>query len=334
MTLIVGLRGIGKSYLAADSRVTNVVTGNSKDDVSKWTGFGKQDACVVAGNALMAAFVCEELRQLAGPDPTYEKVKQVFDTKLKSVAKRFNTTTGNYASCVIMLAGYRSSEKDTFDAAKIGEVMAAGVKRRDEGITVHQSIDKEIIKGMSYTMTMAEILGKQVGKGTRVTVGLPRSELTAYEVKIQGDGIEVVTTEADTFEALIYGADTAVRRLELPIDRISDIFFRDVSNQKGETIIQIDGIHFIAFINGTIKERGYNNVGGNVIPILVTPTSVMISSGTVGRIDLRTGKPEVLNEVKVISGKMHFKDKVGDFKPYRTLQDIKESSGLSLDHQI
>lgn len=336
MTLIVGLRGINKSYLAADSRVTNRETGDHRDDVSKWINFGRFATCVVAGNALMAAYICEGVLAIAGEEPTYQQVKMVFDRDLESLSRQFNQITGKFESCVIILAGYQLDAKDSFDMGKIGMAMGASVQKAD-GKTVMQSIDPEIIKAMQTVFNEQGRKGwnkEGVGRGTRATVDKPKSEVTAYDINLDGNGVNIDVKEADTYEALIYGADTATNRLELPTETISEIYFRDTKGMNSLDIIATDGIYFVAFINETITTRNYTNVGGNVVPLYVTPQLHGFATGKVGRIDPKTGKPEILNDIEVIDGQMHYKDTDGKLKPYRSLLDLKAESGLSSELQL
>ena len=336
MTLIVGLRGVNKSYLAADSRLTNTATGEYSDDVSKWMNFGKLATCVVAGNAAMAAFICEAVLAIAGIEPSYQDVKTIFDRDLENLAKQFNVTTGKYTSCVIMLAGYRTDAKDSFDMGKIGMAMGASVQKAG-GKTVQQSIDPEIIKAMDSVFKDArpEDWAKGgIGRGVRATINRPKSEITAYDVQLDGSGVHIRTAEADTYEALIYGADTATNKLELPAEITSEIFFRDVKGMDMYDVLSLDGVYFVAFINDTIKQRRYTNVGGNIISLFITPELHGFASGQAGMIDPKTGQSIILNDIEVIDGKMHYKDKDGAFMPYRSLLDIKTEAGFSDDLQL
>jgi hypothetical protein len=310
--------------------------GATSDDVSKWKAFGRHAVIVVAGNALLAAYICDGiLAKLPQPDDrSYNEVKAVFESDLEEISRQFNVDTGRYTHCTIMLSGYDLDSKDDVDAAKLGEVMAAGVKAKGDGVSVQQNIDAEIIKGMSYQMTMAELMHKPLGVGDRVTINRPKSELTAYEIVIDQAGVHIQKTEADTFEALIYGADTAVNKLELPTETISNIYFRDISGQNAAEVMTGDGIHLIAFIKTTIEQRNYTNVGGNVVPLLITPELTAVGSGQVGRLNLRTKKVDLVGDIEVRNGKLHYKDYDGTYKPFRSLKDIRQQAGLTQEFQI
>jgi hypothetical protein len=218
---------------------------------------------------------------------------------------------------------------------RIGRVLGAGVQSGN-GVSVGQSVDPEIIKSVSYMTTVAQIIGRRspLGPGTRVNVNRQKSELTAYQVELQQAGVDVTVTEADTFEALIYGADTAVNKLELPDDVIADIYFRDISGQDSISMIMADGVRFVAFINETIRTRGYTTVGGNIIPLYITPDLSGFADGEYGRLNLDTRQVESVGSTKVISGRLHYKDTDGTFKPYRSLLDIRAASDLSDEMQV
>jgi hypothetical protein len=329
MTLIAGLRGAGKSYLVADSRATSTGNNSSKDDVLKRINLGNHAVCVVTGNALMAVYVCNTVLAGLPDDPSYAEVKRVFDNGLERITKEFKNKTGLHTSSVIMLAGYRHDEMESLDAGKLGEVMAAGAKKQGRQTADNQKVDVEILRSMHYATTMSELLGQQATPGSRITVNGPKSELTAYAIHTTPNGVEIDVTEADTFEALICDANTAVNKLVLPADRILDIYFRDTSGQNADQVMQIDGIHVIDFVNSIIEKHEYKYVGGNVISLLITPETSVFTTGGVGRIDPKSGKPEIIDAVKIIKGTLHYKDADGQYKPYRSLKDIKEASGLS-----
>lgn len=336
MTLIVGVRGIRKSYLAADSRVTNTADNTIRDNVSKWQAMGRYSACVFAGNALLAAYLIDAVLGATGDEPSYAQVKSTFDTRLEDFAKQFNHETGYFRRCVVMLSGYDRDKQDDFDAVKMGKIWGAGVKKYGEGQTVRQSVDPEIIKSMRYAFSMAEILHKPTGPqaGDRLSVNYPKSELTAYEVDISSSGVHIDTITADTYEALIFGMDTATNKLELPEEVISDLYFREVNNADVASHLQMDAIHFVSFINEVTRRRHYRGVGGNIISIVITPDWASLPSGQVERLDLRSQKKKLMNDIKVIGHKLCYRDKEGNYQPYISLRELKSENALTSEMDL
>lgn len=328
MTLIVGLRGIGKSYVAADSRVT-MSDGTYKDDFAKHVRYGRFSISVAAGHAGLAAYVSEEVLKKLKEEPTHNNVKHLFDTELEQIAKEYVAKTGRYSGCVIMLCGYDKTNKEEFDAARIGDILAAEAKRQGEDRIINLSVDHEILRAIEGATASGS-----VGVGDIITIDSPRSELVAYDIQTNSAGVSISKTQAATFEALIYGADTVTNKLELSNDRIADIYFRDVNGKDARTIMQLDTIQFIDFINQTIQQRGYTNVGGGIVPFMVTSGMTAFMSGTVGKINLTTGETEIVNVIKVIDGRIHYQDADGQYKPYRTLSDINQEAGLASDLSI
>jgi len=228
MTLIAGIRGIGKCFIAADSRETRTLpdgTIEHRDDVRKWMNYGKGAVSACAGDANLAAFLTTQIASTVGETPTYMEVKQVFDERLEEFAIEFNKKTGRYCSCTMMLTGFNMAEKDTFDGGRLGEVMAGEIVNSPDGTPFQQYIDKDIIHAMHYALTKAEAMGTQVGLGTAVLTSRPKSELTGYKIGIRHDGVVIDIDEADNYQALFYGADSATNRIDLPNDMLSRIYF-------------------------------------------------------------------------------------------------------------
>ena len=335
MTLIVGLRGIGKSYLAADSRATIKQTGETRDDATKWQAIGKQAVVVAAGDAQLAAYICDQIISgFKDPDTTsFNEVKMKFEQELKELAIKFNKDTNRFCHCTLMLAGYDKTQKEDVDAAVLGEIMSADIVANSGGRAVNQSIDPEIIKAMSTRLATAQLQNKPLGRGDRVTINRPKSELRAYYVDVSAGGVNIKQTAADTFDALIFGADTAVNKLELPKEIISNIYFRNMSGQTAKEIITGDGIYLIAFIKSAIDQRGYKEVGGNVIPLLITPDFNAVGSGQVAKLNLITKEVEIVGDIEVKDGRLHYKDIDGEYKPFLRFREfLGKSKGQLADY--
>lgn len=322
MTLIVGLRGINKSFLVADSRATNTTTNDYRDDISKWVNYGRNAVSVAAGDGHLAVYLSNKILSVLNPEAEYPEVRSVFDEQLEEYARQFNIETNRFASCTIMLAGYSSNEDDDFDAGRLGEILGAGVKKHGEGVTVNQNIDKEIIKSMSYSMTIAEILGKQLRKGSVVKVLRPKSELIAFDIRVQADGVHIDLVEAGNFEGLIFGMDTRTNKLVLPDETIAEIYFRDLNNANPQAILEADGIHLIRFIREVTEQRQYTGVGGNIVPIALLNGQSILLGGQVSKMNLTTREVTVVNDLQVINNKLHYMDTDGEWKPYKTFEEM------------
>jgi len=333
MTLIAGIRGVNKSYIAADSRqsyVNNGVIISSDDGVKKWVNHGPFSLTAVAGDAQLAAFITRRLVEMLGVNPTYPDVRRAFDSELIRLATEYNQETGRYCSCVIMLAGFDANKMDEFDAGRLGAVLGAGVKAKGEGVTVNQHIDSEIIKSMSYAMTMADIFRRELRIGSKVKLNRPKSELTGYRINVNSDGVDIDVDEADNFEALFYGADSAFNRITLPDEIISELYFRDITGHTEESIIKADTMQLFVFIKTIIEERSYENVGGGIFPVMMTPTGGSYYAGGITKKSTITGVEEQVRDSEVIDGKICYKDVSGEMKQYKSLLDIADESGFTV----
>jgi hypothetical protein len=336
MTLIAGVRGVRKSYIIADSRATITApdgTVTINDGAKKWINHGPYSLCAIAGDAQLGAHITKRLVDELGTNPTFARVKEAFDNRLEEFSIEYNQATQRFTKCALILVGYNPEEKDQFDAARIGEVMAAGVLGHGEGVMVDQNIDQEIIRAMHYAHQMSDILGRPLGKGSLVTVGLPRSEVIGYEVNISHSEVKVVHNYANNFEAIFYGADSAYNAIELPVDIISKIYFRNITGMTSADIIKADTMELFVFFQKIINERGYQNVGGGVFPVLMTPDGGSFYGGGVTKKSLIDGSTEQIRDTDVVDGKLCYKDSHGSIKEYEGLLDLARDirTGYSLN---
>jgi hypothetical protein len=325
MTLIAGVRGIRKSYIIADSRAT-ITTPNGdityNDSAKKWINHGRYSLCAIAGDAHLGAHITKRLVDDLGIDPNYREVKVAFDENLEAYAKEYNQKTGRFTKCALILVGFDPKEKDEFDAGRLGEVMANGVTKHGEGITVDQSLDKEIIRAMHYAFEMSAVLGTPLNRGRMVSVGLPKSDVLGYEVAITSQRVKITKNEAKNFEAIFYGADSAYNRIELPDDVLSEMYFRDITGMNGSDILMADTMQLFVFFHKVITDRNYQNVGGGIFPVLMTPDGGSFYGGGITKQSISTGQAMQIRDTDVINGKVCFKDSNGEIKEYQSLLDL------------
>lgn len=338
MTLISGIRGFRKCYITSDSRETRTYPDGKLeyfDGAQKWVYYGKRAMSAAAGDAMLAAHISKKILNELGSDPSFSEVKALFDIKLRDFATDYNVQTGRFCSCVLMLSGFDQAEKEEFDAARLGEVMSADIVKQGEGKMMNQSIPPELLHSMRYAIVRAEAMGKQpAGRGTKVPVDAPRSYVVGYKVSVTPNGVEIVHEEADNFQVLFYGADSAFHKIELPDDILSRIYFRDASGMTGVDILYADTMEVFTFTHLLIKQRGYSNVGGAIFPQLVTPNAITIEAGQISKLNLKTKQVEVVRESRVVDGKIIVQDTSGNDIEYRSLLDIDTGTVVDLMIEI
>ena len=324
MTLIAGIRGIRKSYIVADSRATISYpdgTTEIKDNAQKWMHFNQFSTIAVAGDAQLGAFIAKYMASMSSEHQSFAVTKSNFDVYLENAAVQFNQFTGRFTSCAILLVGYDVTQKDDLDAARLGDVMAAGVKKHGEGVSVEQNIDHEIIEAMSNALHA----NGGLSRGDRVEVDLSRSVVVGYKVSITDKGVVIEEDHADTFESLFYGADSAYNKVEVPVETVSDIYFRDTAGRTSRDVLLLDTIDLINFYKHTINDRKYTGVGGGIFPVMMTDTGGIFYSDELVRQSILDGSRETMRDTKVIDGKLHYKEGDGQYMPYESLIDIADN---------
>lgn len=328
MTLIAGIRGVGKSFIAADSRQTIVLADGEEeilDDAQKWQQLGRYSMTAVAGDALLAAFIIRKLADLVGNTPSYTEVKEAFDANLELLAREYLIGRSRADThCAILLSGYEKSKKDLLDAGRLGDVLAAGVKKRGEGVTVEQNIDRSILEGMSTAMHSAAKHGKTIQNGSMVSINSPLSELTGYQVTFDDGNVFIDMKEVDNFDAIFYGADSQFNIIKVPDEVLSEIYFRNIDGMDEEAIVKSDAMWIVAFMTEIIRERKYKHVGGNIFPIMIAPAGGSFYGGPISQQDRRTGELKVVRDSEIVDGVLCYTGLDGKPTAYQTLFDLAD----------
>ena len=334
MTLIAGIRGVRKSFIAADSRQFIRLTSGKElflDNAQKWQQLGRHSMVAVAGDAVLAAFLIRKFADLVGNTPSYTTVKSAFDSSLELFAREYLTTINSTDTrCAILLSGYEKSKRDSFDAGRLGDVLGAGVRKHGEGVLVSQGIEQSIIEGMSEALNSASKKGSNVQSGSVIDINSPRSELTGYRITFEGRNVLIDIKEVDNFDAIFYGADSQFNIIKVPDDLLSEIYFRSTDGMDGGAIMISDAISIVAFMTEVIEERGYKDVGGNIFPVMVTPGGSSLYAGPISRLNEHTGETSVVRNSEVIDNTICYLGEDNVFHPYQTLFNLAEKSSSQL----
>jgi len=337
MTLIAGVRGIRKSFIIADSRATKTFADGSvvvEDNAQKWMHFNTYSTIAVAGDASLGAFIAKYMADLSSEQQSFTDTKAHFDTRLEEAGIEFNRATGRYTKCAILLVGYDLTQNDDFDATRLGEVLADGVQRHGDGVSVNQSVDTEILQAMGDALHSSPT---PLGRGSRVSVNIKKAVVIGYKVTIDASGVHIETEEADSFESLFYGMDAAYNRIELPTNVMSDLYFKDVSSMNELEVLTHDTIGLITFYKDVIAQRSYTGVGGNIFPVMMTEVGGLFYANELIGYNFTNGTRNVLRESKMIDGKLHYLDTDDTYKPYVGLLDIAktlEDADYELDFDL
>lgn len=155
-----------------------------------------------------------------------------------------------------------------------------------------------------------------------VTVDLPRSEVLGYEVNITPQKVSVECSSANNFEAIFYGADSAFNKIELPDDVLSEMYFRDIDGMDSAGILMADTMQLFVFFQKVISDRNYQNVGGGIFPVLMTPDGGSFYGGGITKQSISTGQREQIRDTDVVDGKICYKNANGEIKEYPSLLDL------------
>lgn len=337
MTLIAGVRGVRKSYIVADSRATIKYADGSQetvDNAKKWMHFNQHSTIAVAGDAALGAYIAKYMAGMSDELQAFNVTKNNFDCHLHDAAIAFNRLTSRFTQCAILLVGYDLTHNEDVDARRLGEVMAAGVMQHGQGITVTQDVDHEIIVAMSDALANSH---HPLGSGDRVGINLKKSVVVGYKITVNSTGVHVDTEYADTFESIFYGMDSAYNTIELPLELISEIYFRDTTGMDYKGVLFRDTIALINFYKDIIQSRSYTGVGGGIFPVMMTENGGLFYSDEIIRQSRVDGIMHTDRDSKMIDGVMHFKNDTGQYEQYKDLLAIAEeleSASYNMDFEI
>jgi hypothetical protein len=335
MSLIFGLCLPRKVYLVSDSRLSSS-DGSYKDDFSKWLDLNPRLSVVVANSAYQASWILKkimaDIRPTAGWDWGFTELEAYLRANLEKYGNQFYAETGLVSDSVSMIfGGFEKDKKLILESGRLGEVMSVPVIAAGEGVSVNQNVDMTIINAFSKVLNEAAAKGQEVGAGTEFEVDLPKPRVLAVTIRPTNQGAEVQYEDALPYDGLVFNPNFRTERVKLPAELIGQLEYRDRDGESGDDgWLYAENAEIIKYVKRLNGEKGWDTVGGTILPLLVTPDgSGFVTGEYVYRNNDGTLSHGGLTE---IDGKPHYYDEDRSVKPYRFVYDYMDEKDSNKSH--
>lgn len=335
MSLIFGLCLPRKIYLVSDSRLSSS-DGSYKDDFSKWLDLNPRLSVVVANSAYQASWMLKkimaDIRPTAGWDWGFTELEEYLRANLEKYGNQFYAETGLVSHSVSMIfGGFEKDKKLILESGRLGEVMSVPVIAAGEGVSVNQNVDMTIINAFSKVLNVAASKGQEVSSGTEFEVDLPKPRVLAVTIRPTNQGAEVQYEDALPYDGLVFNPNFRTERVKLPAELIGQLEYRDRDGESGDDgWIYAENAEIIKYVKRLTDEKGWDTVGGTILPLLVTPDG---SGFATGEYVYRSNDGTVSHGgLTQIDGKPHYYDEDRSIKPYRFVYDYLDYKDSKKSH--
>lgn len=320
MSLIFGLCLPRKIYLVSDSRLSSS-DGTYTDDFSKWLDLNPRLGVVVANSAYQASWILKkiiaDIRPVTGWDWGFTELEAYLRANLEKYGNEFYAETGLYSDSVSMIfGGFEKGEKLVLESGRLGEVMSVPVIAAGEGVSVQQSVDMTIINAFSDVLHEAANRGQAVEDGTEFEVDLPKPRVLAVTIRPTQQGALVEYEDTSPYDGLVFNPNFRTERIKLPAELVGMLEYRNRDGESDESSIYNDNIEIIKYVKRLTKEKGWDTVGGTILPLLITENGSGFATGEYVYKDadgVETRGGMIADE----NGIPHYYDENGNIKPYR-----------------
>jgi len=329
MTVIAGMRLAKKLYLISDTRITNRneqgdVVGY-QNDMAKIVGINERISVVAAGNVDLVSHLIKEIKLRIRTSSSASYLNKIFQDDMDQIIKNFVNSTGKTnRKCALIFGGYNLVRKQQIDSKILGEIIATFPKQ-NEGKIVHQSIDREILRGLE----------KKTSKSSSFDglffVDLPQSELISLEVKIDRNNFTKDYKSYQCYESAIYHPSAEnIEKIRIPNELLYDIEFRELNqNDSGVDIFNQDVAQINSYIYDLIEKNNFESVGGSIIVAFQTQYGNAFPTGTYVR--RKNSQTLFWNDLFVDEkGVLCYELSSGESGKYRHLEMFLDDSSMDL----
>lgn len=321
MSLVFGLCLAKKIYLVSDSRLT-YDNGSYKDDFSKWLNLNARLSVVVANSAYQSCWLLREIRKEVKESWGFSDLEKYPRENIEKLALRFYAETGLLNHSVGMIfGGFDNSKKLTIEASRLGEIMSSPVRMAGEGISVSQSIDKQIRETLAKNLIQATAEGRRICKGDIIEIDSPKPRVLAITIKAINDGVSIDFENTECYDGLVFNPKYKTERVVLPDELIGQLEYRNKSGETKESEFYSDQGYIITYIYRLLKERNWPTVGGNIVPLVMTPYFSGFAMGDYIYVP-KDGSGQLYGGIVDVNGRMHYIDENRERKPYRFVYDF------------
>jgi len=320
--------------MVSDSRLTTRREDGTEsyvDDFAKWTNLNSKLIVIASGNARLACTLIGQIIGQLNSKSTFSDLDDILDNQLPVMAKAYYARYGDGLADTagLIFGGFDSTKKLQVDAARLGDVMSKTVIAAGEGNQVQLYADPDVLKALTDTMEKAKKMGAQPGRGWMITVDTPKPVIKAIDIKADpsdSSGVDIETTEISCYESISFHPNYKTERILTPDEVLSQVDFPidSASGEDGMKVLGKESEVMINFSNKIAAERGYPSVGGNFVPIAITPLGFSgLVTGPLYR-RLSDGSSEFVGGYDVVDGKLNYYETPDKLVPYRHLIDYLE----------
>lgn len=317
MTLILGIHFPKKIYLVADTRITEEKRGGIfeyKDDFIKTFKINPRITAAAAGNARFAFFVLSQLKQKIGKNGTISELKKIIKKDTQKLMADYVNKTGLYKKIALIFAGYNDGEsKKKINASLLGRILAAP-SMKQKGVMTHPSIDKKIIGAL---VKRIQEKGGRLEKDECIEINGLDSRVFSLEIDLKTAKHRI--KNAACFEYLMFYPNQKIKKIKVPDEIISFIEFREKKFDGWDENLTEEVEMLMSFVYKTIIKNNFSNVGGVIIPFLITPENDLFKTGTIGYV--RNGVIAGTAQFYIKDDKFCYKFSDGREGEYRRLQN-------------
>ncbi|MEI8103735.1 MAG: hypothetical protein WCG84_02405 [Candidatus Moraniibacteriota bacterium] len=333
MSLVFGLCLSKKIYLVSDSRLSNE-DGSFRDDFAKWLNLNAHLSVVVAGSAHQACWLLRKIRQETKEDWLFADLEGYLQKNIHNLSDQYYAETGRISNRVGMIfGGFDKDKKLTVDAVRLGEIMSSPVRDAGEGVRVMQTVDLQIREALARKMLEYMAKGKNVGSGDIIEIDSPKPRLIAITIKATNKGSEVIFDNAECYDFLVFNPKYKTKKIVLPDLLFGKLDYRDKSQKTEESTLYQDQGYILTYVYRLLKERGWPTVGGQIIPLVMTPAF----SGFAMAEHIYTprgGGNSIRGGIISINGRMHYYDENHILKPFEFVYDFIKNMDAKGDAKI
>jgi hypothetical protein len=320
MSLILGLHLLNKLYLVSDTRVTSTKnkTHSYEDNQLKFEAINPQISVVAAGDGHLAAYVVSELKKAI---PRQSRLSRSdLEKEIEKIAREYVEKFYKFTTSVFIFTGFSNKQGKTVNSTTLGDVMSAYVKEHG---AAQQSIHKEITKALVSEISKRGILRKN----DPITIDTTDSVMFSAEIDTKAGTIK--TELIKPYEYSIFHPGYKNKPLPIPKDVISHLEFRNISGMSAEDVLYQDAEILTNFVNKTVRENGFDSVGGHIMITLQTlNTGLRFPTGDLGKV--QNGVITYAGSIYVENGNICYKLPDGKQGVYKKLESLL-STNLKLE---
>ncbi len=327
MTLILGVHMATKTFLVSDTRLTRQMDDGSfkyEDTINKSFYLNKRMSGIAAGHVQLAAFVIKKLREKISKDSFMKDLRRTIIENGNDIIKDFvNTTMMTNQSIAMIFAGFDDGNIKKIGAAMLGEIMSAELVARGNGSRMNQSIHPKIKNALAENL----IGNGHLDKDSHIEVGLPNSKMFSLKIGTQqySNGNFYQIEEVECYKYVSFYPNQKFKSVIVPNTLLSNIEFPETgtTSKKEHGFIYSDAAKLMSFVRNVTIENNFENVGGNIFSLMVTPEGSVFPTGDIA-VKKEDETIEIIGAINSVDNTLCYKLPDGSKGQFKTIEGVAE----------